>query len=108
MSAPKMKAVQGMKTMTHRVRGTPQRSAKRPNIAAPIPPVPMAKPTIKPETIPRLLGMKNWPMTMDTVKEKINIKPARIKKKKDQTPELNRKRTKKGVARHRLTRTIFL
>ena len=58
----------GMREMLCRAKGTPQRSARYPRMVTPIPPVPMAKPTIKPEATPRFWGSIAWAMTMLTEK----------------------------------------
>jgi hypothetical protein len=108
MRAARTNPPQGRKAITHRVKGTPQRSAKNPSKAAPRPPMPKDKPRIKPEAMPTFWGMKDWPMTMDTEKEKIRIKPAKISQIKDQTPELRRKRIKRGTVQPKLNRIIFL
>src|SRR3972149_3442317 len=108
MKRARTKPAQGRKAITHRVKGTPQTSAKKPSTATPRPPIPKDKPRIKPEAMPTFWGMKDWPITMETEKEKIRIKPARINQINDQTPEARRKRTKRGTAQPRLKRIVFL
>jgi hypothetical protein len=98
----------GRKEMIQRVVGTPQISAKSPSRAAPSPPIPKERPRMRPEASPTFRGMKDWPMAMETEKEKMRISPARVSQMKAQTPELRINRTKSGQLVPRLKRMVFL
>ena len=65
----------GIRAMVFRAKGTPQRSARYPRMVTPTPPVPMAKPTIKPDITPRFWGNISWAITMVTEKVETRTRP---------------------------------
>lgn len=65
----------GIRAMAFRAKGIPHRSARYPKRVTPIPPVPMAKPTIIPETTPRLWGSISWAITIVGVKLETRTRP---------------------------------
>ena len=80
------KARKGKTKVICKARGTPQWSATQPRIVVEIPPIPRARPRMRPEAIPRLLGIRLWPMAMVTALEAIITMPARPKKRREIVP----------------------
>ena len=69
-----------------RAEGTPQWSATQPRMVVDTPPIPMAKPRIRPEAIPRFWGMKLCAIAMVTELEEMMSRPATEKKIRERVP----------------------
>ena len=80
------KARKGRTKVICRAEGTPQWSATQPRIVVETPPIPMEKPRISPEAIPRFWGMKLWAMAMVVELEEMSTNPARVKKTSERVP----------------------
>ena len=80
------KARKGKMKVICRAAGTPQWSATQPRTVVETPPIPRARPRMRPEAIPRLLGIRLWPMAMVTALEAMITTPAKPKKMRERVP----------------------
>ena len=80
------KARMGRTKVICRARGTPQWSATQPRTVVETPPIPRARPRMRPEAIPTLLGIRLWPMAMVTALEAMITTPAKPKKMRERVP----------------------
>ena len=67
--------INGRNIMDFKATGRPKWSAITPRRVTPIPPVPIAKPAMRPEAMPRFLGRLSCAMTIVTVKLEISAMP---------------------------------